>query len=203
MGKITYIKKSRNEYLCLKCGNIIPVGSPYYKGVLFRRRPIIRCTKCGLKSYEVTTSEYVMTIGRLVEDWETDYGISDGTIDGIIDALQEMLDTCQENLDNIPEQLQEGDAGQLLQERIDELESAIDELGYANWNDILVKGYDNLDLEEQEKIDAEQEKRKGADYEDWFYGFCEGGSEVSDNWNEQVNEELSSFINDALGNLSY
>ncbi|MCD8221091.1 MAG: hypothetical protein LUD07_02655 [Clostridiales bacterium] len=54
MGKVQYIKKSRKEYTCGKCRQSIPVGSPYYRGILNFHQPIIRCVSCGLKSYEVT-----------------------------------------------------------------------------------------------------------------------------------------------------
>lgn len=50
MGKVTIIKKSRKECKCGKCGNIIPVGSRYYRGELNFARDIIRCDSCKLES---------------------------------------------------------------------------------------------------------------------------------------------------------
>lgn len=208
MGKVTFVKSCRKEQKCRKCGVVIPVGSSYYKGALFREQPIVRCTKCGLKHYEVTTSEYVKTIGRLVEDWEEDFGVTSTTVEEVLAVLEEMRDTCQENLDNIPEQLQEAEAGALLQERIDELESAIYELESKEWSEFLSDAYDELDEEVQAIIDAEQEKRNGADFEDWYEEFCENAADESQKeaagcWQEKVEENVVYFLDATLENLSY
>lgn len=203
MGKIKYIKSCRKEQKCGKCGTVISVGSPYLKGELFRANPIIRCTKCGLKSYEVTTSDYVRNVGCLVEDWRENFSICGSTVEEVTGTLQDILDTCRDNFDNIPEQLQEGN---VLEERIEELESVIDELESGDvWNDFLEQAYDELDEEEQAVIDAEQEKRNGADYEDWYEEFCKDTDEedVARHWVEQVEEAVASFIDGALSGLSY
>lgn len=206
MGKVNYIKSCRKEQKCRKCGKVIPVGSPYYKGELYRMNPIICCTQCGLKCYEVTTSDYTRNVGRLVEDWREDFSIGESTVEEVAAALQDIIDTCRDSLDNIPEQLQEGSAGTLLQERIDELESVVDELESCDgWNDFLEQAYGELDAEEQEIIDAEQEKRDGADYEEWYDEFCNdtGENGVAERWKEQVEEAVASFVDETLGSLSY
>lgn len=204
MGKVTYIKKSRKENTCSKCHKIIPVGSAYWKGELYMMRPIVRCTKCGLRHYEVTTSDYVMTIGRLVEDWQEDFPVGDTTAEEIISVLEETRDTCQENFDNIPEQLQDADAGSLLQERIDELEGAIYDLeSMDDWNSFLERAYESLDEEDTEIIDKEQEKHEGEDYSEWFDDFLKAGSETANHWKEALDEELTSEIDEILGQLSY
>lgn len=55
--------------------------------------------------------------------------------DDLVGELESLRDECQDSLDNIPEQLQEGASGQLLQERIDGLESAINELESVDCDD--------------------------------------------------------------------
>lgn len=209
MGKIKHIKSCRKEQKCSKCGEIIPVGSPYYKGEMFRRSPIVRCTKCGLKGYEVTTSEYVQRVGRLVEDWQEDYSIGSCTVDDISTEVQDILDVCDENFNNIPEQFQDGDAGTLLQERIGELECVISEFDCFDWNEILSNAYDEVDEEVQSIIDEEQSKRDDADYDDWYEEFCDDAEadevkrEAAGCWQEKVEEQIISFIENALGQLSY
>lgn len=203
MGKIKYIKSCRKEQKCRKCGTVIPVGGSYYKGELFRMPPIVRCTKCGLKGYEVTTSEYVQNVGRIVEDWQEDFSVEDGVWEWISQNLEEIKETCEESLENIPEQLRDADAGSLLQERIDGLESAIYELDSGSWSDFLGQAYDNLSEEEQAVIDAEKENRNDADYEDWFEEFCNSGSETAERWREEVVEVVTTFIDDALSEISY
>jgi hypothetical protein len=49
------------------------------------------------------------------------------TRDDIVSRLEDLRSDCESSLDNIPESLREGSSGQLLQERIDALESAISE----------------------------------------------------------------------------
>lgn len=128
MGKVQIIKKSRKEYKCKKCGKVIPVGSTYYKGEINFGPTIVRCKECGLEAWEVTTSDYQLAVGQIVYKWREDYTLMEGVNDDIAAALQEICDDVQDRLDNMPGGLQEGDVGQLLQERIDSLENAISDL---------------------------------------------------------------------------
>lgn len=134
MGKITRVNKSRKEYKCSKCGQVIPVGSEYLRGDLNFSKPIIRCTKCGLRSWEVTTSDYVRSVGEIVEDWQDTYGADEDGCQAIIDELNRIKDDLEERLDNMPEGLRDGDSGQTLQERIDGLEDAINSLENIEWD---------------------------------------------------------------------
>lgn len=128
--------KARKEYKCSKCGEVIKVGDTYLKGTPFRRSPVIRCTKCGLRSWELSSSEYVQNVGRVCECWEEDYELGADTAEEIVAELIVIQDMCQDSLDNMPEGLQEGDTGQLLQERIDNLDSAISDLEAIDYEDI-------------------------------------------------------------------
>lgn len=154
MGKVQYIKKSRKAYTCGKCRQTIPVGSPYYRGILNFHPPIIRCGDCGLKSYEVTGSEYSRAVGELVETWAETYAIEEGVWESVAKALQEIYDGVEERYENIPEGLKEGRSGELLQERMDELQGAIDELDF-DFDGILSEAADELDEEEREVIGDE------------------------------------------------
>jgi hypothetical protein len=109
-------------------------------------------------------------IGDIQEDFER---IED------IDGLREMAETIrelgseqQEKFDNMPEGLQQGDVGQLLEERAQECESWADEIEQAvdeyetECSDIDEMGADDLDLDDDaddEAIEtARQEKRDEA-----------------------------------------
>ena len=138
MAKIERIERCRKEQKCGKCGKPILVGSPYLKSTPFRQRPIIRCTECGLRSWETSGSNFVQTCGRISEDWEKDYGLDDGVVESIKSDLEELKDECECSYDNMPEGLQQGDTGCLLEERIDMLDSVIDELdSISEWEDIM------------------------------------------------------------------
>lgn len=132
---ITHVKKSRKDYKCSKCTEIIPKGSSYIRGELNFAPAIIRCVKCGLKSYEVTTSDYIRSVGAIVEDWRNDYSADESGRDCIVEDLANIMDELQDRFDNMPEGLQLGDTGQLLEERIDSLQSAIDSLEYIDFDD--------------------------------------------------------------------
>lgn len=143
MGKVVRIKSSRKEWKCSKCGATIAVGEPYLKGELNFSRPIIRCTKCGLESWEVTTSEYQLSVGSILFHWRDDYEVSEEGRDSLVDDLNNILDELQDRLDSMPEGLQQGDTGVLLQERIDSIESAISDL-------------EDIDFDDEDEDDFEQ-----------------------------------------------
>lgn len=142
VGKVQIIQKSRKEYKCSKCGKTIPAGSKYYKGEINFGPTIIRCNDCKLESWEVTTSDYLLRVGQILYKWQEDYEVNEDTASDISSSLQEIEDDLQERLDNMPEGLQEGDAGQLLQERIDALEDAISELDCIDIDDIKSDVFD-------------------------------------------------------------
>lgn len=209
MGKIKVIQKSRKECRCSKCGKTIPAGSRYYRGELNFSRPIIRCVVCGLKAYEVTTSDYIRTVGAIVEDWPEDYAVEDGVWESIAEALEELKGELEERFENIPEQFQEGDAGITLQERIEALESVISNLtDYDDMGDFLQSAYEELDEEAQEVIDAVKEKHNDADFSDWYQDFWEKAEteeerKAADAWKERTEETITEFIENALSELEY
>ncbi len=156
--------KARKEYKCSKCGEIIKVGDTYLKGTPFRRSPVIRCTKCGLRSWELSSSEYVQGVGRVCDCWEEDYGCDEDTAQSIADELSNILGDTQDSLDNMPEGLQEGNTGELLQERIDNLDSAISDLECIDYDTIKENAKVDVDSEEgTDEYEAElEEKTKEA-----------------------------------------
>ena len=150
--------KARKEYKCSKCGEIIKVGNVYLKGTPFRRSPVIRCTKCGLRSWELSSSDYIQGVGRVCDCWEEDYDCDEDTAQSIADELSNIKDDVQSSLDNMPEGLQEGDTGQLLQERIDNLDCAISDLEAIDYDSIKEgelgdSDYDSLTDEAKEEMD--------------------------------------------------
>lgn len=149
MGKVKVINKSRKNCKCGKCGNIIPIGSKYYRGEVNFHPDIIRCASCGLQSWEVTSSDYILSVGPIVYDWSETYSADISGVEDIISDLQEIRDALQDNLDNMPEGLQQGETGELLQCRIDSIESAISELASIEEDEmktqIIDDNYDNDD----------------------------------------------------------
>lgn len=127
MARCTHVKKARKAVPKSVCGidGGIKVGQSYYWWK-FRR---------GGKHYslspprrsQLTQSAFYGSIYDL-EDDVIGMAIADEALesvrDEVVSALEEMRDGCQENLDNLPQQLQESS---ILNERIENLESAISE----------------------------------------------------------------------------
>ena len=83
MARIHMIKKARKQTQCCKCNKIIEVGMSYLKATPYHRRPIIRCTECGLESYETSGSDYIRNVGDIANHWEENFGLSEGVHDDI------------------------------------------------------------------------------------------------------------------------
>ena len=183
MAKITR-QKCRKEITCSGCGKTIEVGEEYLKGTPFHRKPICRCLKCGLMPYELSGSDFVLTVGNIANKWEDNYDISEDGIEEIKGELEELRDNCQDSLDNMPEQLQEAPTGELLQERIDMLEDVINELDSIDADSFL----DDVDEEAREELEVDE------DYE---------GEDLDDKKRELAEENLKDAISEALSGLEY
>lgn len=191
MGKVVKIDKSRKEFRCSKCGEVIPIGSAYYRGELNFAHDIIRCSKCRLQPWEVTTSDYKLSVGNIVYNWREDFGVSEETPEQIAAELESIRDDVQERLDNMPEGLQEGDIGQKLQERIDNLETAIDELYNIDVEDIKSEIADVI-LSEEDHIFLPKDGEE--DYDTIF----ENNETLQKQMAEDFTDMLSSEIESAL-----
>lgn len=85
----------------------------------------------------------------------------------IIGELEQLRDETQESFDNMPEQLQYGDTGQMLEERVQGCEVAIDELETAagnieSWEPSETDG----EVDEPEHDDEDQTNDAGQTFED-------------------------------------
>lgn len=196
MAKINRIEKSRKEVTCSKCGKVLPIGSPYLKATPYHRRPIIRCVDCGLSSWETSTSDFVLTCGDLQENFAKEYDLTDEScIDDIRSVLEEQRDNAQDSLDNIPESLQYGPTGEMLQERIDMLESVISELDAIDFEEIrdeVRNDFDDEDDYDDEDADDEDDE-EDDDYDDDDEG----------DYTDALSAAVEERISDALSGLEY
>ena len=165
----------------------------YLKAIPYKRSPIIRCVSCGLKEYETSGSEYIRSVGAIVEDWEKIYGTSEGTAEEIAVELESIKETQEDSLENIPEQLREGDAGQTLQLRIDSLEDAIKELENISYEDL--KDEVRNDAEDSIGVyDEEDEECEFDSKEDWENAVAEEMDTLAEDSYIQAIDEALSYI---------
>jgi len=143
MARVNVIQKARKaQGKCTKCGTEIKVGDPYRFWKFRFGAPIPRCmkTECTPRPSDLTQSEFYIRLYEIQESLEVamqdfnDNGeLSDlsSSISSAADQVRELGEECQEKLDNMPEGLQAGDSGQLLENRAQECEGKADELEEA------------------------------------------------------------------------
>jgi len=109
------------------------------------------------KASQLTQSAFLSTYYDLQEQVSdlrgNDLESLEDAVIAIKDDIESLRDETQDSLDNMPEQLQDGDTGQLLQERIDGLEEWADSLDSLDYD--LDQSED--DVRDEVKDDMEQE----------------------------------------------
>lgn len=175
MPQIYQVKKTRKDQgNCEKCGVAIKKGDPYrYWEFRFGGRHV-RCMKpeCDPKPSDLTNSPFLSTLASIQETTFDADNLEDleSARDDVKGQLEELRDETQGSLDNMPEGLQQGDTGQLLQERIDALEEAINEL-------------DNMDFS------SDVEEREEATYQ----APPQNKGETDEAYKARVTEEMKKF----------
>jgi vacuolar-type H+-ATPase subunit I/STV1 len=121
MTKLHFVKKARKDNPAVK------KGESYYWWQ-FAFSPKQYSATRPRRSQYATQSSYL----QQVMDMEDANRVCDDSLIDDIDELktqiEELQSECEQSLENMPENLQEAETGQLLQERIDACEAAISEL---------------------------------------------------------------------------
>lgn len=140
MPRVNTVKKARKSPgTCGKCGCKIEVGQPYKhwsfritSGKSYISSKRIRCmkTECAPKPSDLTQSEFWGAVNDLKDEGFPGDSFSDlqSARDDIAGRLNELADEQQGKLDGMPEGLQQGSTGELIQERISALQDAASEL---------------------------------------------------------------------------
>lgn len=154
-AKPTFVKAARKNYP----DHDIKKGESYYWWKFAYGSK--QYSKTAPKRSQLTQSAFYAGVYDIEDDLLAGADANDSLPslrDDVVSALEELRDTCQESLDNMPEALQEADTGQLLQERIDALENAISEFEDL---DLEEPTDDDLDMEEVQQ----QKKESDEDFE--------------------------------------
>lgn len=145
MARAHFVKKARKD------NPVVKAGESYYWWKF--RHSGKKYSKTRPRQSQLTQSEFMGTYYSLLEHMEDELpGISHGPdfeafVENLVGEILNLADETQDKLYNMPDQLQEGDTGQLMQERIDELESWISELEGIT-----------VDEQEEEMDDGEREE---------------------------------------------
>ena len=175
MPRVTFVKSARKDNTCVKQGE-----SYYWWKFRFGGK---RMSKTRPRQSQLTQSAYFGTLYGLmesIEDTEIEAGeessVTDLAVD-IVGQLEELRDETQESRDNMPEALQDAPTGELLQERVDALESAISEIESIEdpdqWQEVRDQtiAYDEWQEREPKREDFEEgddgQLSFDADFEAW------------------------------------
>lgn len=208
MGKVNFIRSSRKQWKCDKCGSDINKGDSYYRGEVNFGPVFIRCNKCKLQSWEVTTSDWTRSIGEIVNTWQDNYSLDDEGVEELYSAIEDVQSDVQDRLDNMPEGLQEGDIGQLLQERIEMCESAMYDLENIDFDELKLNAveewYDpSANIDEVEDEDFEDEDDDESDWLPEYDSVIEHEEAGCDRLVEIYEGYISDAIEEALNYLEY
>lgn len=147
MAKANYVKAARKDYP----EHGIKKGEPYWWWRLYKRAK--RYSKTKPRRSQLTGSEFLGDVYDLEDEIEAAAPQSHEELQELIndwvDRVNRLAEDAQERLDNMPEGLQQGDSGQLLEERI----SACEE-----WASNL-ESIDCEPPEEEEDIDDDLEAK--------------------------------------------
>lgn len=123
MARVHRVERAAKDYP--QAG--IKKGESYYWWQLYKQRK--QMSKTVPKRSQLTGSEYQQRLFSIIEDleaWQGDWTEVDR--DDLVAQLEELRDETQKKYDNLPEGLQQGDTGVLLEERVSNLDGWIDEL---------------------------------------------------------------------------
>lgn len=119
-------------------------------------------SKTQPRASQLTSSDFMSTyygIQESIEDFETtDLDELVSFVDTVKSSLEELRDETDEKFNNMPESLQGGPTGELLQERVDSLDSTISEFEDIDFDFEEPSDEDSLaELAEQNDVDTEEE----------------------------------------------
>lgn len=133
MPRVTYVKKCRKPCRCSKCGDKIKKGKPYRWWKFNFGARFNRCmkTECAPKPSDLTRSEWLGWVGDTQKEGFNGYDTFSelsSRRDDLVGELNEKADELDEKFNNMPQPLQEGDTGILLQERAEACRNTASEL---------------------------------------------------------------------------
>jgi hypothetical protein len=132
MPRVTKVQKARRSPgNCSSCGVKIEIGQPYFWWQFAFAPKSIRCALHPPAPKDLTRSAFHSTLlGIQEEDFTgpSDSSELESLRDDVVSQLEDLKSEIEGNLSNMPDSLQQGSTGELLQERIDALDEVISNL---------------------------------------------------------------------------
>jgi len=170
MATVTFVKKARKDYP----EEGIKKGESYYWWKF--RFGSKNYSKTQPRPSQLTQSDFLSQIYG-IDERIADMTIEDdfeSEIEDIKSELETLQSECEERRDNMPEQLQDSETGELLQGRYDSVDEMISEL-------------DGIDVEvDEESIKSDLEKE---------------GDESEEEFEEKVNQAINERKEEILGEI--
>lgn len=125
---------SKQPYTCTKCHKTIDPGQKYYEWTLYHAAPRRRHVACGRPAQSEMTNSKMSAAYSAIEGLEEALAAAhkaksldglESDFDDAISELEQVRDEYQESLDNMGENLAQGDTGQEMQQKIDDIESYV------------------------------------------------------------------------------
>lgn len=161
MPRVHFVKKARKDYPQY---GIVRGSSYYHWSFRYGGR---RMSKTYPKPSQLTQSEFLAQLYDLQEEIA---GAKPENVEELVDLrddwcnrIRDLGSECDEKLNNMPEGLQQGDTGQLLQERIDAMENWACDLENINLDiDDTLEG-DALESAQKELLEDGLQQIQGTD----------------------------------------
>lgn len=156
MPKVHHVKKSRKPVPQLD----LPAGSEYWWwGIMQGSRGVKRFSKTPPTRSQLTQSEF---LGRVYDIEDQLNELKDpGDLESLISDIRELGEEQEEKYNNMPDGLQQGDTGQLLEGRASSCEEWASELEAVELPDDV----DDSDVDSKIEEDYEEDERDDVDRE--------------------------------------
>lgn len=153
MARVHHVKKAMKDIPSIG----VKKGEPYYwcklkigtPKRLFKERP---------RRSQTTLSDFYSQLWD-IEDDMSDFAADDTLPDNVSDVanrLRELGEECQDKLSNMPDSLQQGPSGEMLQERASACEAAADELEGIDFEDYSEEEHGTKDEYWEAKLEEVQ-----------------------------------------------
>lgn len=194
MAKVHFVKAARKD------NPVAKAGESYYwwKPMVGGRGGAKRYSKERPSRSQLTQSDFLSSLYG-IEDGDMANAQSPEDFRGVAEALRELGQEQQEKYDNMPDGLQQGDTGQMLEERAsgcdswadeidqraDELETALEAVDAA-WEawaayDEQERSNEENDLEDDELSEPDEERPEGSTVEEARQAVIDEHRDVFDN----------------------